>query len=132
MEDSILKSVKNICGVSNDNTAFDFQLLTHINTVFTHLTQLGIGPEDGFEIEDATALWTTYFGSTPRWNGVKSYTWLKVRMMFDPPSTSFVISSMEKQLAEMEWRLLTERELTDWTSPEPIEFTDTVIDGGTP
>jgi hypothetical protein len=130
MEQSILKSVKKILGIDVSFTHFDFDIITHINTVFATLNQLGIGPEDGFMIEDDTAVWTTFLGTTPRWVAVKSYVYLKVRMLFDPPTTSFHIEAMNKQAEELEYRLLTNRELTDWTSPTPIEFTDVVLDGG--
>jgi len=130
MEDSILKSVKKILGLDVSFTHFDFDILIHINTVFTTLNQLGIGPENGFEIEDDTALWTTFLGSTPRWNAVKTYVWLKVRMLFDPPTTSFHIQAMEKQIEEVEYRLQINRELTDWVSPEPFVLADVILDGG--
>jgi len=130
MEDSILRSVKKILGLDASYTQFDLDILIHINSVFTTLHQLGIGPEGGFEIEDATPTWTTFLGSTPRWNGVKSYVYLKVRMLFDPPTTSYLIEAMNKQAAEFEARLLINRELTDWVSPEPMEIVGTILDGG--
>jgi hypothetical protein len=118
MEDSILTSVKKILGIAESDTSFDLDILIHINTVFTTLNQLGIGPEEGFAIEDADATWTTFLEDTTRWAAVKTYVYLKVRMLFDPPQTSFHIEALGKQAQELEWRLNTNRELTDYTDPE--------------
>jgi len=112
MEASILKSVKNILGLAEDYTAFDEVVIIHINAAFSTLTQLGVGPVDGFEIEDDGAEWTD-FVDVPlvQLSPVKSYLYLRVRMLFDPPSTSFHIEAMKDQIKELEWRLTTYR---DW------------------
>lgn len=117
MEDSILTSVKKILSIGESDTSFDLDILIHINTVFTTLNQLGIGPEDGFAIEDADATWTTFLTNTTRWAAVKTYVYLKVRMLFDPPQTSYLITSMKEQAQELEYRLSVNRELTDYTDP---------------
>lgn len=119
MEESILKCVKKILGIDAAYTAFDLDILIHINTVFSILHQLGIGPDDGFAIEDDTATWTSFIGSDPQKNSVKTYVYLKVRMMFDPPGTSFLIESMNSQIRELEWRLNVLREETEWVDPDP-------------
>lgn len=117
MEPSILKSVKKILGLDADYTAFDIDIVTHINTTFTILQQLGIGPVNGFAIEDDTATWDAFLGDDPKLNSVKSYIWLRVRLLFDPPQTSFVLQAMEKQIQELEWRLNVQRETTQWVNP---------------
>lgn len=134
MIDSILNSVKKNLGLAADYNAFDDDILLFINGVLFHLTQLGVGPEVGFTVEDADDTWDDFLGSQPRWNGVRTFVFLRVRMLFDPPQTSYLISALEKQALEMEWRILAERERTDWTHPSPVTvpITDNVIDGGSP
>lgn len=134
MEDRILTSVKKILNIDDAYTAFDLDIILHINTVFSTLQQLGIGPEDGFMIEDKTTTWTTYLGTDRRKQSVKTYVYLCVRLLFDPPATSFHIESLERQKRELEWRLNVVREGDDWTDPYPITVPpgDLVLDGGTP
>jgi hypothetical protein len=110
MEDSILISTKKILGVSEDYTVFDLDITTHINAAFSILHQLGI-PEDGFYIEDETALWSEIPDVVPtQLNLIKTYVYLKVRSIFDPPGTSFLIEATNNQLREYEWRLNVSRE----------------------
>lgn len=106
---SILTSVKKILGLAEEYTAFDADIVMHINSVFDILHQLGIGPTNGFSISDASQNWSS-FGTGQGMNMVRSYMYLKVRMMFDPPPTSFAIGAMENQIKEFEWRLSTNRE----------------------
>lgn len=105
MSDSILTSTKKILGIEEDYTAFDVDVLMHINSVFSTLNQLGIGPEEGYAIEDATPVWSDFFGPELRLNSIKTYTYLRVRLLFDPPQTSFHISALKEQILELEWRL---------------------------
>jgi hypothetical protein len=121
MEQSILTSTKKILGIAEDYTVFDLDILTHINTAFATLTQLGVGPADGFMIEDETAVWTDFdpVDDHLNFNSVKSYVFLKVKMLFDPPTTSYLISASEEQIKELEWRLNTHREGTEWIDPNP-------------
>jgi len=110
MEDSILISTKKILGVSEDYPVFDLDITTHINAAFSFLHQLGI-PEDGFFIEDETDLWSEIPGLIPtQLNLVKTYVYLKVRSLFDPPTTSFLIEATSNQIKEIEWRLNVSRE----------------------
>lgn len=109
MEESVLTSVKKILGVPEDYTAFDFDIITHINGVFSILYQMGVGPEEGFYIEDDSAIWGDFFSDTDL-NVVRSYVFLRVRMLFDPPTTSFLLDAMNKQIQEFEWRISTQRE----------------------
>ena len=103
--DSILLSIKKILNLGTDNTDFDPDLLIHINSVLSVLQQLGVGPEDGFYIEDATTTWTDYLGSdSAHLNMVKSYMAAKVRILFDPPVSSAVMDSLNRICSEFEWR----------------------------
>jgi hypothetical protein len=130
--ESILTSTKKILGLDVSYTVFDLDILTHINSAFSTLNQLGIGPEDGFAIVDATATWDAFIGSNLKYNSVKTYVYLKVRLVFDPPQTSYLIESLAKQAHELEWRLNAVREETEWVDPDPAPITDTVLDGGEP
>ncbi len=110
MTDSILESTKKILGVPADYDVFDPDITLHINSVFSTLNQLGIGPADGFMIEDADATWDTFLGGDKRLNAVKTYVYLRVRMLFDPPNTAYLVTAMEDQIRELEWRLNVMRE----------------------
>lgn len=105
METSILQSVKKVLNLDPGYTAFDQDILLHINGTFLTLNQLGIGPAAGFSIEDETAKWSDYIGSDPNLNAVKTLVYLKVRMLFDPPETSFTQEAMNRQIEQLEWRL---------------------------
>lgn len=105
METSILNSIKNLLLVPDDLTEFDNMIITHINSVFLNLAQLGVGPEEGFSIEDETAEWDEFISDNAQLQSVKSYMYLKVKLLFDPPLSSSVIESMDRQIAELEWRL---------------------------
>jgi hypothetical protein len=118
MELSILTSTKKILGIAEDYTVFDLDIITHINTAFSTLTQLGVGPEEGFMIEDASTEWDDFIVDDLQYNAVKSYVFLKVRQLFDPPTTSYLIAAFEKQIQELEWRLNVHREETGWIDPE--------------
>jgi hypothetical protein len=118
MEQSILISTKKVLGIAEEYTAFDLDIITHINTAFSTLTQLGVGPETGFMIEDAISEWTDFVSDIP-YNAVKSYVFLRVKHLFDPPTTSYLINASEKQIEELEWRLNVYREGTEWVDPNP-------------
>lgn len=105
MEKSILKSVKKVLGLNEDYDAFDVDILMHINTAFFTLNQLGVGPEGGFEIEDASLKWEDFLGSEKDLNAVQSYVFVRVRLLFDRPETSYGIQALERQANELEWRL---------------------------
>jgi len=111
MEESILKTIKKILGISEDYTVFDFDLIIHINSAFSILHQLGVGPTDGFAIEDDTAEWADFIATNVnQYNLVRTYVFLKVRMLFDPPTTSYLLEAMNKQIEEQEWRISNVRE----------------------
>jgi len=122
MEPSILISTKKVLGIAEDYTVFDEDIIMHINTAFSTLTQLGVGPSAGFMIEDESAEWDEFLPAEPgglQYNAVKSYVFLKVSMLFDPPQTSYLIAAKEKQIQELEWRLNVHREETGWVDPDP-------------
>jgi hypothetical protein len=134
METSILISTKKTLGIAEDYTAFDLDIITHINTAFSTLTQLGVGPAAGFAIEDESAVWADFISNDLQFNAVRSYVWLRVRLLFDPPMASYVLTAYERQIEELEWRLNVHREETEWVDPMPLfdeegELPE-VIDGG--
>lgn len=122
MEQSILLSTKKILGLPADYTVFDHDVITHINTAFSILTQLGVGPINGYMIEGAEEMWDEFLPPLdPQYNPVKTYVYLKVRQLFDPPQTSYLISAVDNQVRELEWRLNVHREETAWVDPDPPE-----------
>lgn len=130
MENSILKSVKKILSIDPADEAFDLDIITHINSVFSTLFQLGIGPSEGFMIEDDSLEWIDFIEELeddPRLNLVKTYVCLKVRVLFDPPTTSYLIGALDNQIQELEWRISTYREATEWVDPDPPEEIEEVI-----
>lgn len=104
-EPSILTSVKKMLGIDKAYTAFDIDIITHINSVLATLTQVGIGPVTGFLVEDDTDTWDALLGADPRFNIAKTYVYLRVRLLFDPPATSFAIDAINQQIREFEFRL---------------------------
>jgi hypothetical protein len=115
--ESILDSTKKALGIAPDYDVFDVDILMHINTVFTVLSQLGIGPEDGFLVEDAEAVWEDFLGTGKQLNSVRTYVFLRVKILFDPPGNSFVMNALNEQIRELEWRLSVQREGSAWQSP---------------
>lgn len=106
MEESILTSVKKTLGIPKDHTAFDTDLILHINSVFMILAQMGVGPENGFHIEDSSAIWSDFVPEAEfAFESVKTYVGLKVRLIFDPPASSIVTECIKQNIAELEWRL---------------------------
>lgn len=107
--ESILTSIKKLLGISEEYEQFDQDIIMHINTVFMNLTQLGVGPSKGFYIEDADATWDDFVNldKNIQLQAVKTYIYLKVKLLFDPPLSSAVIESTNNMIAELEWRLNT-------------------------
>lgn len=103
--ESILTSIKKLLGIAEEYTHFDEDLIIHINSVFAALTQIGVGPSEGFTITDKYATWDNFISDSRCLVPVKTYIHLKVRLLFDPPSSSAVMSSIERQVSEFEWRL---------------------------
>lgn len=119
METSILQSIKKLLGIPADYDVFDSDVMTHINSAFSTLTQLGIGPPTGFMIEDDSAEWADFLADDKQLNPVKTYVALRVRQIFDPPQTSYLIEAFNSQIKELEWRLNIYREETGWVDPDP-------------
>ena len=111
MEESVLISTKKILGLDAAYTPFDLDVITHINAAFSILNQLGVGPVDGFFIEDETAKWDDFLVPLNQISLVKTYVYLKVRVLFDPPGTSFLLEAANNQIKEYEWRLNVFREV---------------------
>ena len=105
MVDSILTSIKKLLGPEEVYEHFDTDIIMHINFTFSTLTQLGVGPEEGFVIKDKTAIWTDFIQDDKRLEFVKTYIYLKVKLVFDPPLSSSVLDAMNRQINELEWRL---------------------------
>ena len=120
MEPSILLSVKKVLGIAAEYLAFDEDVIMHINTALSTLTQLGVGPAAGFTVDNVDDDWNDFVDPTDhQYNAVKSYVFLRVRMLFDPPQTSYLINAMTDQIKELEWRLNVHREETGWVDPDP-------------
>lgn len=102
---SILTSIKKLLGVGEDYTHFDPDIIIGINTSLSILSQLGVGPQSGFSISDNSAVWSDFIPENSQFESVKTFIHLKTKLLFDPPSSSFVIESMNKILGELEWRL---------------------------
>lgn len=109
MNGSILDSIKKNLGIVPEYTAFDDQIILDINAAFSTLHQLGFGPDEGFEITGIDEFWSDII-EDPRFNFVKSYVCMKVRVMFDPPTSSYALDALNKQIAEYEWRIKSEIE----------------------
>ena len=105
MNDSILTSIKKLLGITEEYEHFDQDIIIHINSVFMILNQLGVGPSNGFSITDKTAVWSDFISEGTNLESVKSYIYLKVRLLFDPPTTSAVMESMNRMISELEFRL---------------------------
>ena len=108
--ESILTSTKKLLGIAEDYNHFDPDLIMHINSVFTILTQLGVGPKGGFMILDENATWDEFLPEGKYLMAVKSYVAQKVRLLFDPPTNSAVMECINKMIQEFEWRLNVEVE----------------------
>ena len=103
--DSILTSIKKLLGIAEDYEHFDQDLIIHINSVLSVLTQLGVGPSEGFSIEDENATWNDFIPEDKRLSSIRSYVYMKVKLLFDPPLSSSVMEAMNRMISEFEWRL---------------------------
>ena len=107
MTDSILLTIKNMLGPSADYDAFDEEIIVHINSTFMDLNQIGVGPEEGFMIEGKDDTWEDFIPekNLVKLQAVKTYIYLKVKLIFDPPSSSAVMESYQRTIDKIEWRL---------------------------
>lgn len=104
--ESILTSIKKLRGIDEECTDFDSDIIMCINSALTILNQLGIGPKEGFVIEDDQALWSDFIGDdAPEFQAVKSYVDMRVHLMFDPPQSSMLLEALKKEIEEFGWRL---------------------------
>lgn len=103
--DSILTSIKKLLGIPEEYEQFDADITMHINSVFMILNQLGVGPKDGFLIKDKTTTWNEFVTESDNLEAVRSYVYMKVRLMFDPPLSSAVTDAINRNISELEWRL---------------------------
>ena len=110
MNESILISIKKLLGIAADYTAFDADIIMHINSVFMILNQLGVGPDTYFRIEDDLATWDEFITAEDKLDAVKSYIYLKVKLLFDPPLNSAIIEANKQIINELEWRLTIQAE----------------------
>lgn len=122
-DDSILDGTKKALGLDPEDTSFDADLIMHINTVFFTLQQLGVGPSTGGFVDDNTALWSEFEGPD-NIRAVRSYVYIRVRLLFDPPGTSFAIESLKKQAEELEWRLNVQMEGVRHPYVDPVVVTE--------
>jgi hypothetical protein len=133
LEESILTSTKKILNIGEEDSSFDQDIMTHINSAFSHLHQLGIGPQEGFQIAGPEEKWEDFLNEEtplPLLNAVKTNVHLRVRAIFDPPQLPHVMTAMNNQLLESDTRLLMMREETEWSDPDPADVL--VVDGGDP
>lgn len=104
--ESILTSIKKLLGIADEYTNFDTDIVIHINSVFSILTQLGVGPSEGFSILDENAVWTDFLPDSATLELVKTYTYLKVKLVFDTSTTSSgALEAMKQMISELEWRI---------------------------
>lgn len=114
--ESILTSIKKLLGIGADYEVYDADIIMHINSVFMTLRQLGVGPAEGFFIEDESAVWTDFVEDVSKLQAVKTYIFLKVKILFDPASLgASTLAAYERTIQELEWRLNAEAE-TDFTN----------------
>jgi len=121
---SILDTTKKALGLDADYPAFDSELIMYINSVLSTLTQLGAGPTEGFSISDSSTLWSDFYGSDKALNLIPTYVYKKVRLVFDPPSSGYGITALEKMIAEDEFRILVAAESAELAIKFPPESTD--------
>lgn len=114
--ESILTSIKKLLGITEEQTSFDSDIIMHINTVFSILTQLGVGPSTGVFISDDSDTWDELIPEGANLELVKTYVYMKVRLMFDPPSSSAAMEAVNKNISELEWRINTMVETPSWSS----------------
>lgn len=129
MGDSIVATIKKMLGLEDDYTPFDTDVIVNINAALMTLTQLGIGPKEGFTVTDYSQTWSDFVTNEVQLGAVKTYVYLKVKMIFDPPTNSYVMDAMKQQAEEIGWRLNVQAE-----SVEKFDFMtkDSLKRGGSP
>lgn len=117
MPESILKDIKSTLALPDDYDAFDKEVILFVNSAISDLHQIGIGPDAGFRVVSDEETWEQFIGNDPRLDSVKTYLFLKAKLLFDPSDKSHVVEMMKEQIREHEWRLNVRREETKWTNP---------------
>jgi len=137
LEQSILKSTKKVLGVAEGDDTFDLDIITHINTAFSIIHDLGVGPVSGFVIEGDEEVWEDFFPQEDDpeklkvWmSKVKAVVHLRARLLFDPPTIAYLLDAHKAQLQEAEWRLNVNREEVEYVDPDPPDVL--IVDGGDP
>ena len=105
VDDSILSSIKKMLGITPDYEQFDLDIKVHINTAFAALTQIGVGPKEGFRITGKDEVWTDYTERQILIDPIKDYIYSRVRLVFDPPTSSMVTEAVKETIRELEWRI---------------------------
>ncbi len=105
MDDSILRSIKKLLGIAGEDDSFDEDIIIHINSAGSYLSQLGVTSFDNFLITDDTAVWSDYILDPSRLADIKQYVYFRVRLAFDPPTNSFLVENIKEQMRECEWRI---------------------------
>lgn len=114
MEDSILLSIKKLLGIDNSDDVFDLDILVNINSIFSTLYQIGVGEEEHYVVLGKNDTWNEVFKDCSELvDLIKLYTYLKVRVIFDPPTSSFVLDALNNQAKELEWRIQVQAESSD-------------------
>lgn len=111
--ESILTSIKKLLGIADDYTQFDADLIIHINTVLSILGQIGVGDEKRYSVVDKSTTWDTLIGYESKLDMVKTYVYLKVKLLFDPPQSSAVMEAINRTISELEWRILVATDPTE-------------------
>lgn len=127
MEQSILTSTKKVLHIGPDDDSFDLDVMTHINSAFSTLNDIGVGPELGFAIEDDSATWEDFLPAAEgrvQQNQIKTFVLLHTRLAFDPPGSSFLLEAAQKQLQEVTSRISMRRENNEWIDPDPPRTTE--------
>lgn len=126
MDESILNTIKKLLGMTPEYTAYDTDIIVAINSTFNVLYQLGVGPEQPFSIEDKYAIWSQYTEDRKTIEMVKTYIYMKVKLIFDPPLNSSVLESYKQMVSEYEWRLNVEDDIIRHYVPEEDNHDDGV------
>jgi hypothetical protein len=138
MDPSILRNTRKILGIGVNDTSFDLDIILHINSAFSILTQIGVGEPTGFSIEDEVAQWEDFVVGfeefIPYLSLIKTCIYLRVRLAFDPPQMGFLVTALKEQIAEHEKRLSFAREAVQWVDPvgpvPVLDPTSKILDGG--
>lgn len=105
MDNSILNNIKKLLNISKENVSFDEDIILHINSVFMILNQMNVGPKEGYKIKDSSDKWSSFTSNDITIEAVKTYIYIKVKKIFDPPTSATVMKAMDSTLVELEWRL---------------------------